>query len=87
MNVSYTESTLTKFCTVLTHFPLVLLKGLLKSHTLLVFFFLKQKACNFEPFHSPLLFQMEEDIYWNHFQFIHFTQFLSTFDFQQQLVS
>jgi len=29
----------------------------------------------------------EEDIYWNHFQFIHFTQFLKTTDFQQQLVS
>jgi len=28
----------------------------------------------------------EEDIYWTHFQFIHFTQFLRT-DFEQQLVS
>jgi hypothetical protein len=28
----------------------------------------------------------EEDIYWTHFQFIHFAQFLST-DFEQQLVS
>ncbi|XP_024629238.1 B3 domain-containing protein REM16 [Medicago truncatula] len=27
----------------------------------------------------------EEEIYWNHFQFIHFTLFLSTTHFQQQL--
>jgi len=29
----------------------------------------------------------EEDIYWTHFQFIHFTQFLRANDFDQQLVT